>query len=79
MLDIYQWGSVTLAVVYTNAAARDALLGRMGKVAPVGKRLLRVTFTELRERHQYPHDLIDGWERNLKRSPAMLAIGMAAL
>ena len=78
MLDIYQWGSATLPVVYANEAARDALLGRMAKIHPVGKRVLRATFPELRKRYPSALALFDGWECNLKRSPAMLALGLAA-
>lgn len=78
-LDIYKWGNVTLSVVYTSRNARNELIERMEKTAPVGERLCKVSSEELRAMYPAQRALFDGWERNLVKSKAMLALGMSAV
>jgi hypothetical protein len=79
-LDIYKWGDVTLSVVYNSRNARNELIERMEKATvPVGERILKVSSAELRAMYPEQHRLFDGWERNLVKSKAMLALGLSAV
>jgi len=85
--------SFAVNVVYTSRNARNALLDRLVGPCPgySWKRRWRclvdaLSLEYLVDGHGRPEvirdeydDLITGWARNLRASPAMLAIGLAAL
>jgi hypothetical protein len=80
-IDVYEWGTCTLSVVYNSRDARNALLDRMGGTGvKVGARIAKMSLDDAMFRSHKA--VIDGWKRNLsaRGGPgAMLALGLSAM
>ena len=76
---MFRWGGATLTVVYNDRKALDSLKGRMGKVSRVGALIHECSFDKFLRSYPEHGDLLRGWEKNLRESGAMLALGLSAL